>query len=182
MRLVFLDRDGVISRFPGKGKYVTDPKDLKVLAPALKGIRLLTRGGCRLAVVSNQGCVSRGLLSKKGLDVMTRRMLREIRAAGGRIHKVHYCLHQASDHCRCKKPKTFLFEKELKASRQDRTQVYVVGDSVEDILAGHAIGGRTILVLSGRSRKKDVKDFPLKPHFIKKDLHAAAQWILRNPS
>ena len=182
MRIIFLDRDGVINRFPGIGKYVTRPQDLKVLPQALKGMRLLSQAGYRLVVVSNQGCVSRGLLSRKDLDLMTRQMLRKVRAAGGKIHKVYYCLHQTSDHCDCKKPKTALFEKALKGFHGERSGVFVIGDSAEDIQAGHALGCRTILALSGRNRKKDVKRLPVKPHVIKKNLLEAATWLLKKRS
>ena len=182
MRTIFLDRDGVINRFPGKGKYVTRPENLKVLPQALKGIRLLTKAGYRLVVVSNQGCVSRGLLSKKDLQTMTRRMLREVRTAGGKLHKVYYCLHQTSDHCDCKKPKTALFERALKGSRADRSGIFLIGDSEEDIRAGRALGCQTILALSGRTKKKDLKSFPVKPHFIKKNLFEAATWLLKKRS
>ena len=182
MQIIFLDRDGVINRFPGKGRYVTRSRELKVFPQALKGIRLLTEAGYRLAVVSNQGSVSRGLLSKKDLDLMTRQMLHKIRAKGGKIHKVYYCIHQTSDQCECKKPKTALYKKALKGSRVDLNKVFVIGDSVEDISAGHALGCQTILVLTGRNQRKDVKFFPLKPHFVKKNLLEAAQWLLKKRS
>ena len=112
MRLVFLDRDGVINRFPGKGCYVTADEGLRLLPNALRGIRLLTEAGFRLDVISNQGCVSRGLITRGHLDLLTQKMLRQIRDAGGRIRRVFYCVHQTSDDCRCKKPKTLLLEKQ----------------------------------------------------------------------
>ncbi len=180
MRLVFLDRDGVINRFPGKGVYVVRESDFRFLPGALGGIRVLTKAGFRLVVVSNQGCVSRGLISKAGLMRLTRRMLERVQAAGGRIHKVYYCVHQKSDRCRCKKPKTFFFKKTIKGLRLKPRDIYFIGDSEEDVLAGHAIGCQTILVLSGRSKKKDARTFFKRPHVIKKDLGEAARWILRN--
>jgi D-glycero-D-manno-heptose 1,7-bisphosphate phosphatase len=179
MRLVFLDRDGVINRFPGKGLYVTNEKEFYLLPRALGGIRLLTRKGFRLVVVSNQGCVSRGLITKAGLMRLTHLMLKKIKAAGGKIHKVYYCIHQKSDHCRCKKPKTLLFKKAMKGLRLDPRDIYFIGDSEEDIAAGHAIGCRTILVLSGRSKKSSARMFTHKPYMIKKDLLEAARWILQ---
>ena len=178
-RIVFLDRDGVINRFPGKGEYVTQDKELRLLPKALQGIRLLTRAGFRLHVISNQGCVSRGMITLAELKRMTRNMLGAIRRAGGKIQKVHYCTHQTSDHCRCKKPKTWLLEKAVRGLRLDRKAAYFVGDSQEDIQAGHDFGCRTVLVTCGRSRKKDIKSFAVKPDFVKKDLHEAAKWILK---
>ncbi len=90
-KFVFLDRDGVLVRFPGKGRYVTRDAQLKLIPRSAEAVALLTKNGVETVVISNQGCVSRGLLSKKKLGEMTRRMLREIRSKGGRIRKVYYC-------------------------------------------------------------------------------------------
>ena len=179
MRLIFLDRDGVINHFPGKGVYVVREKQFRFLPGALRAIRLLTEKGFRLVVVSNQGCVARGLITKANLKRLTKRMLKEVKASGGKIHKVYYCMHQRSDRCACKKPKTLLFEKAMKGLRLKRKEVYFIGDSEEDVAAGHAIGCRTVLVLSGRSKKKDLRYFPRKPHFVEKNLWEAAQCILK---
>ena len=182
MRLVFLDRDGVINHFPGKGLYLVEEHKFHFIPGALTAIRLLTRAGFRLVVVSNQGCVSRGMITRASLMRMTKRMLKKVKASGGKIHKVYYCLHQKADGCACKKPKTLLFEKAMKGLKLKRKEVYFVGDSEEDIMAGHTIGCQTVLVLSGRSKKKDTHAFPKKPHFIKKDLLEAARWILKKKS
>ena len=181
-RLVFLDRDGVINRFPGKGAYVTADEGLRLLPEALQGIKLLTEAGFRLVVISNQGCVSRGLITRAYLDALTRKMLRQIRTHGGRLHKVYYCLHQTSDKCRCKKPRTLLLEKAVKGLKVKHEEIFFIGDSREDIQAGHDFGCRSILVLSGRSKRKDIKNFPVKPEFVKKNLLEAARWIIKKRS
>ena len=182
MRLLFLDRDGVINRFPGMGAYVTGDKGLKLLPNALRGIRLLTRAGFRLVVISNQGCVSRGMITRAELRHLTDKMLNEINASDGKVHRVYYCMHQTSDRCRCKKPKTLLMERAVRGLRLPRREVYFIGDSREDVEAGKRFGCRTILVLSGRSKKRDIKDFSIKPDLVKKNLLEAAQWILRKKS
>ena len=179
MRLVFVDRDGVINRFPGIGSYVTSRKDLKLLPNAVKGIRLLTRAGYRIHVISNQGCVARGMLTKTELARLTRQMQREVLKKGGRLTKVHYCLHQSSDRCACKKPKTLLLRRATKGSGVRRSDIFFIGDSKEDVRAGRDFGCRTILVLSGRTKKKDLKHFPVMPDLVKKNLYEAARWILK---
>lgn len=182
MPLTFLDRDGVINRFPGKGKYVTDRAGLQLFPQALVALKKLTQAGHELVVVSNQGSVSRGLLTRKKLDQMTRQMLRRIRRAGGRIRKVYYCVHQTSDDCACKKPKTLLLEKALRGRRLERSKLFFIGDSEEDIRAGKNFGCRTILVLSGRLKKRDIPGLPTKPDVVKKNLKEAAEWLLKQRS
>ena len=182
MSLVFLDRDGVINRFPGKGVYVTRPSQFKIFPRALDGIKRLTDAGRELVVVSNQGCVSRGLLTKKTLDRMTRQMLQTIRRSGGRIRKVYYCVHQTSDRCKCKKPKTLLLKKALRGRRLDPAKIFFIGDSEEDLAAAKNFGCRSILVLSGRLKKRDIPGLSTKPDAVKKDLREAAEWLLKQKS
>ena len=181
-QLVFVDRDGVINRFPGKGAYVTKDSDLVLLPQALKGLRALTEAGYDIAVISNQGCVSRGLITKKALKSMTDRMRKDIRAAGGKIKKVFYCYHQTSDQCRCKKPKTLLFETAIKGYRIPRKKIFFLGDSQEDIQAAKNFGCRSILVLSGRLKKKDIPHLETKPDFVHKNLWEASKWLIEKRS
>jgi histidinol-phosphate phosphatase family protein len=182
MKLVFLDRDGVINRFPGKGVYVVREEDFHFIPGALQGLRLLTEAGYELHVVSNQGCVSRGLLSMEELNRMTGRMLDRIRREGGEIRQVYYCVHRTSDACGCKKPKTELLEKALAGRRVTKTGVFFIGDSEEDMAAGKNIGCRTVLVLSGRTGNEDIAKFASKPDAVRKDLLDAAKWLLKKRS
>ncbi len=182
MPFVFLDRDGVLVRFPGKGKYVTRLSQLKPIRRSAEAVALLTKAGFEIVVISNQGCVSRGMITLARLDGFTKRMLAWIKKAGGRIRKVYYCPHQSSDGCRCKKPKTLLMEKAVKDRGVKRREAVFVGDSAEDVEAANKFGCKSVLVLSGRNKKKDVRFLPLKPDFVKKDLWETAQWLTRKRS
>ena len=182
MSFVFLDRDGVLVRFPGKGKYVTRLSQLKPIPRSAEAVALLTKAGFEIVVISNQGCVSRGMITPARLKDFTERMLRWIKKAGGRIRKVYYCPHQSSDGCRCKKPETLLMEKAVKGRRVKRREAVFVGDSAEDIEAANKFGCRSVLVLSGRNKKKDVRFLPLKPDFVKKNLWETAKWLTQKRS
>jgi histidinol phosphatase-like enzyme len=113
---------------------------------------------------------------------MTRGLLKTIRRAGGRIRRVYYCPHQSSDGCACKKPGTLLLERALAGRRLDRRKIFFVGDSAEDIGAGRNFGCRTVLVLSGRNKRRDVRRLGVKPDLVKKDLWEAACWLVRRKS
>ncbi len=179
MSLVFLDRDGVINRFPGKGLYVTRVDDFHFLPGALEAIQRLTKAGAEIHVVSNQGCVSRGLISGSELDRMTDEMLAQIQSYGGRIQQVHYCRHQTSDACECKKPKIKLFQNAIGDRAIDLNTVCFVGDSLEDIQAGKNLGCKALLVLSGRTVREDLTQWPVQPDTIQNNLMDAVTWILQ---
>ncbi len=182
MKLVFLDRDGVINRFPGVGHYVTRWEEFEFLPNAAQAVALLTKAGYEVVVVSNQGCVAHGLISSEGLRALTDKMRGEIERVGGRLDGVFYCEHRTADDCECKKPRLGLLKKALSGRSVDRRSCYFIGDSEIDIEAGRNAGCQTVLVLSGRVRRPDLAALPVAPDAVKDDLWEAAQWIVQKKS
>lgn len=179
MKFIFLDRDGVINEFPGFGQYVTSLAQFRLLEGSAQAVALLKSAGFEVNIISNQGCVSRGLITREELNRITETLKKDVEAAGGHIDGVYYCPHQTSDACECRKPKAGLLHQALQERPIDLQASYFIGDSEEDMMAGQLFGCRTILVLSGRSKKEDVPSFKAKPHFVKNNLLEAAQWILK---
>lgn len=181
MKVVFLDRDGVINKFPGNGNYVTKLKDFHFLPGALEALRVLTTEGFAIFVVSNQAGVGKGVYSKEKLDHITRRMLAEVRRSGGRIKKVYYCVHRRDHGCDCRKPQigSVIRAMELLDRKlHEAKRAFFVGDTEVDILAGHNAGCQTIFVLSGREDRRHMRGWKVRPDYIVKDLLAAAKIIL----
>src|SRR5688572_30844646 len=118
-KIVFLDRDGVINEFPGNGRYVTKLQEFHFIPGALEGICNLTKAGYTIFVVSNQAGVGKGLFSKEKLSLITRRMLKEVRAAGGRIKKVFYSIRRSDEGCPMRKPRIGAIEKAMKLLGKD---------------------------------------------------------------
>lgn len=65
MKIVFIDRDGVINKYPGDRLYVTSLRRFSFLPGAKKAIALLHRCGFMVFVASNQAGVGRGFIPKK---------------------------------------------------------------------------------------------------------------------
>ncbi|MGE5279808.1 MAG: D-glycero-alpha-D-manno-heptose-1,7-bisphosphate 7-phosphatase [Deltaproteobacteria bacterium] len=177
-RVVFLDRDGVINRFPGRKKYVTSLKRFKLLAGSREAVALLTARGYRLFVISNQAGVAKGLYSRRELGRMTRYMLGEVRKAGGRIRRVLYCLHPSDAGCACRKPRTGNLKTATRGLRLDKKNSYFIGDSVMDVKAGKAFGVKTVMVLTGREKAADASGWEAQPDFVAPNLWAAARNIV----
>lgn len=180
MKVVFLDRDGVINKFPGNGKYVTKIKEFEFLPGALDALRLLTREGYSIFVISNQAGVAKGVYSKQKLEHITRYMLRDIRATGGRIKKFFYCTHFSHAGCECRKPEIGSIRKALESMNKtirSAQKAFFVGDTESDILAGHNAGCATIFVLSGREDRRHMRGWEVKPDYIARDLLEATDII-----
>ncbi len=181
MKVVFLDRDGVINEFPGNGLYVTKVKDFHFLPRALKALKLLTDAGYHIFVVSNQAGVGKGVFSQDKLNKITASMLKGVNAAGARIDDVFYCTCKSSDACHCRKPRIGNIIKALKSIDKTIDQAcctYFVGDTEGDIKTGKNAGCRTIFTLSGREDKEYMNRWDVSPDHIVEDLYDAVQLIL----
>ncbi|MFA5363267.1 MAG: HAD family hydrolase [Candidatus Omnitrophota bacterium] len=177
-KAVFLDRDGVINKYPGHGKYVTGWKGFRFLPRAKEAIAQLTRAGFRIFVVSNQAGVNKGLFSKKALGRLTGNMLGEIEKAGGRIDEVYYCVHRSEENCPCRKPKHGSLEAARRKYRVRLKGSFFIGDTMTDMLTAHNAGCASILVLSGGEKLSNRKNWDTQPGFIFRDLYQAVQFIL----
>jgi D-glycero-D-manno-heptose 1,7-bisphosphate phosphatase len=179
MRAIFLDRDGVINRYPGHKKYVTSLKQFRLLPGVKHALRRLSREGFTLLVISNQAGVGRGIYSQRTLDRITRSMLTRIAAAGGRITHVYYCTHRKELNCRCRKPRPgLLYQAKKDFPKIELEKSFFIGDSIRDVLAAHSAGCKSILVLSGREKLSNRKHWQAQPDFVFKHLSEAAAFIL----
>ncbi len=179
MKAIFLDRDGVINKYPGDRRYVTSWKYFRFLPRVKKAISLLTQKNYKLFIISNQAGVGKKVFSKKALEEITQNMLRQIRQAGGDIEGVYYCTHRKEVLCSCRKPKAGLIDLVTKKYPLNRKKAFFIGDTIRDVHTAKAAGCKSILVLSGKEKMRNQKLWEIQPDFVRKDLFLAARLILR---
>jgi len=146
-RLVILDRDGVINR--DSDAYIRSPDEWHPIAGSIEAIAELSTAGFDVAVATNQSGVGRKFIDLPTLKAIHENMRRQVREAGGNISMIVYCPHRPDDGCDCRKPEIGLF---LQLSRRlgvPLDGVPMIGDSLRDIDAARASGGRPILVMTG---------------------------------
>lgn len=175
---IFLDRDGVINT-PPAGRYISGWGQFRFLPDALKTLRRFKKAGDRVIVVSNQSGVGRGIMTKRQLTEITRKMLAAIRTSGGHLDAVYYCTHPPEKGCRCRKPHPGMLKKAARRFPIDLEKSFFIGDSETDILTGRSVGCRTILVLTGRHTQKTAKHLAIPPDRISANLTQAMRWIAR---
>ncbi len=151
MRLIILDRDGVINA--DSDDYIKSPAEWQALPGSLEAIARLTKGGYKVVVATNQSGVSRGLFDLATLNAIHAKMVREVATAGGRIDAIFFCPHGPDDGCTCRKPKPGLLLQILERFEVAAKDAVVVGDSLRDLQAAQAVGCPAILVLSGRGEQ-----------------------------
>ena len=150
MKLVILDRDGVINA--DSREFIKSPAEWRPLPGSLEGIARLTRAGFAVVVATNQSGVGRGLLDEPTLAAIHGKMEVAVSAAGGRIDAIYYCPHRPEDGCDCRKPRPGLLREIAARYGTTLDDVPVIGDSRRDIEAALAVRARPILVLTGSGR------------------------------
>jgi D-glycero-D-manno-heptose 1,7-bisphosphate phosphatase len=151
MKLVILDRDGVINY--DSAEFIKKPDEWKPIPGSLEAIARLTQAGYHVVVATNQSGVGRGLLDMATLSAIHDKMHKALAHAGGRIDAVFYCPHAQDANCNCRKPKTGLLEDIARRFNVDLGGVPCIGDSLRDLQAAVRVEAQPILVLTGKGRQ-----------------------------
>jgi D-glycero-D-manno-heptose 1,7-bisphosphate phosphatase len=151
MKLVILDRDGVINQ--DSDAYIKSPEEWIPLPGSPEAIARLNRAGYRVVVATNQSGVARGYYDLETLEAIHRKMEQTLASVGATLDGIFFCPHGPDDGCHCRKPKPGLLQQISAALEQDLTGVPVIGDSLRDLQSAAAVGARGILVLTGKGTK-----------------------------
>lgn len=173
--LVVIDRDGVINE--DSDDFIKSVAEWRPIPGSLEAIAALTRGGLRVAVVTNQSGVGRGLFDEATLAAIHEHMRAQVRAAGGELAGIYYCPHRPDVGCDCRKPRPGMLlalEHELRLPVRGAP---FIGDRRSDIEAAQAVGARPILVRTGAGANTE-RALTATGVPIFDDLWAAAQSLL----
>lgn len=156
---VFLDRDGTINEDVG---YLTDVAALRIYPFATDAIRLLRRAGYVVVVVTNQGGIARGLMTRAFVEATHSRMAETLARGGALVDAWHYCPHHPasvieglSTPCACRKPGPGMALAAAESLGLDLTRSWVIGDHWRDVQMGQAVGARAILLRTGHGRDQE---------------------------
>ena len=151
MKLIILDRDGVINQ--DSDQFNKNTTEWKPIPGSLEAIAKLNHAGYRVVVASNQSGIGRGLLDMGALNAINDKMYRVLAQVGGRIDALFYCPHAAEANCDCRKPKPGMFIDIAQRFNADLAGVPSVGDSLRDLQAAATAGAQPILVLTGKGAR-----------------------------
>lgn len=184
-RAVFLDRDGTLNVDVG---YPSRFDQIRLYRFTFGAVRDIRRLGFLPVVVTNQSGVGRGLIPEPAVRDIHQRLQALMTRHGAPLAGVYYCPHyvHSSDpryrrDCGCRKPKPGLGRRAARDLGLDLGGSYMIGDKVEDILFGKAVGATPILVLTGFGKKSlaRFRDGGPGPAYVAQNLGAAIRWIAR---
>ncbi|WBX71667.1 D-glycero-beta-D-manno-heptose 1,7-bisphosphate 7-phosphatase [Tenacibaculum retecalamus] len=152
MKTIFIDRDGVINK---EVQYLHKIEDFQFIEGVFTSCKYLQKIGFNLIIVTNQSGIGRGYYTKQDFNIVNNWMLNEFKCQNINILDVLYCPHKPEDNCKCRKPKTGMFEIADIKYKIDKKKSWLIGDKESDIKAANNFGiTNTILVESGHKVNK----------------------------
>jgi histidinol-phosphate phosphatase family protein len=168
---VLFDRDGTLAL---DVPYNGDPELVRVVDGAPAAIQRLRRNGIRVAAVSNQSGVGRGLIDEGQVRAVNAR----IEASLGALDGWFCCFHVDDDHCDCRKPMPGLVLEAAHSLGVAPQRCAVVGDTGADVTAALRAGALGVLVPSAATRREEIAAAPL----VAPTIEAAVDLILLRDS
>jgi D-glycero-D-manno-heptose 1,7-bisphosphate phosphatase len=167
VKVIFLDRDGVINKCAKEHEYITRWEDFQFLENVPEAIKLLNDAGYKIVVISNQRGIARGVMTKDEVDELHKRANEYLNKKDANIDFFLYCPHDIGE-CNCRKPEIGLFLAAERLLDVDKLHSYMIGDSESDIASGHNFGVKTVFIGDHNSLA----------HICCKSLYEAVQIIL----
>lgn len=176
MKLVFLDRDGVV--IVNRATNIRSAADIMLIDGALEGIAKLNAGGFTVAICTNQPEVARGAMTDDQLRSVHSALLSRLKRGGAVVDRVFSC----TSACKCprRKPAGGMLREALEYYGALPQQTPFVGDQVDDLKAAFHAGCRRILVRTGLGAKTRAAGIPdyLRPLSVHDSLLVAARSFL----
>ena len=164
MKLVILDRDGVINQ--DSDDFIKTLDEFILLPGSLEAIKRLKQAGYQVVVATNQSGIARGYLTLDTLNAMHGKLNGLLAEIDATIDGYFYCPHGPDDGCECRKPKPGLYQQISQQFNVSLEGIPVIGDSLRDLEAARAVGAKPILVRTGKGRRtlaagKGLEDVPV---------------------
>ncbi len=117
LRVILLDRDGVINHEPGP---ILNPEQFVMIPGSADAVARINSQGWKCFVITNQAAIARGDLNPDVFGQITDKMHRELQKSGAHIDGQYFCPHHpdwknsrrltSPVPCLCRKPGTQMLE------------------------------------------------------------------------
>lgn len=194
---LFIDKDGtLVENLP----HNTDPLLLRFLPGAGEALAHLQAAGLALVIVTNQSGLARGRFTRAEFARLQQVLLQRLQEEYGvRIDGVEVCPHgpdsEGRPACLCRMPAPGMLVRAAHRHGVDLKRSWMVGDTLDDVEAGHRAGAGGLLLDSGgetvwrRSplREPDARffDWPAVASYVEKmaagPIGTPADWLPRPP-
>lgn len=153
MSLVLLDRDGVINVDSPDG--ITSPEQLRLIDGSAQAIAQLNAAGARVAVITNQSVVGKGLIDEAQLHDLHDYLMVQLAQHGAQLDGIYWCPDAPDAATDRRKPAAGMLHEALRDFGADAQSTPMVGDALRDLQAGQAAGCEAHLVRTGKGAKTE---------------------------
>lgn len=150
---LFLDRDGTLIV---EKNYLVSAQEIEVFPNSFEAVRRINQSGALAIVVTNQSVVARGLLSERKLAHIHQQMEGLFAQHEAHFDGIYHCPHHPTEgrqpfafDCDCRKPKPGMLVRAASELELDLNRCVIIGDTLNDIAAGHRAGSMGVLVETG---------------------------------
>lgn len=179
-KAIFLDKDGtLVNDVP----YNVDPSLVTLSPNAAAGLRLFSRLGYLLLLVSNQSGIAHGYFQESELNGVWQRLDQLLAEEGVQIDGYYYCPHHPAGSasayaiaCDCRKPLPGMLLQAAAEHGVDLSTSWMIGDILHDMEAGKRAGCNTLLIDNGNETEWALSAIRA-PDLTAPDLYVAAQLV-----
>jgi len=175
MKLVILDRDGVINE--DSPEFVKSVAEWRPIPGSLEAMARLCQAGFRVFIATNQSGIGRGLFDYDAFAAINAHMQKLLAELGGRVDGIFFAPDHPDQASAKRKPAPGMLLDLGKRLGVSLEYVPVVGDSMRDIDAAVAAGARPVLVRTGNGKRTE-KEQKLKGAVVYDDLGAFAAALI----
>jgi D-glycero-D-manno-heptose 1,7-bisphosphate phosphatase len=178
MRLVLMDRDGVLNI--DRPDSVKSPDEFALLPRAGEAVARLNRAGVKVAVVTNQSIVGRGIVTQEMLARIHETMHAKLARSGARIDALLVAPDAPGSLSERRKPAPGMLREALTRFAAPAGESPMIGDAMRDLEAAAALGCPRILVRTGKGAATQAGGLPdsVLPVAVHDDLWDAVGAIL----
>ena len=181
MKLVVLDRDGVINQ--DSDNFIKTVDEFIPLPGSIEAIAKLKHAGYQVYIATNQSGIFRGYYNVATLNAMHEKLATLLQEYDVKIDGIEFCPHGPDDNCDCRKPKAGMYLTIAKqAGLSDYSNILVVGDSLRDLQAARTINAKPHLVRTGKGERTINKGDGLKDIPVYNDLSDFVNQLLSHPT
>ncbi len=158
IKLALLDRDGVLNE--DRSDFVKTPDELVMIPGACKAVTMLNQAGIKVAMVTNQSCVGRGIITAAQLWEIHEKMQAELAKFQACLDKIFVCPDHPDNATERRKPGPGMLREAMGVFQVTPEETVMIGDSLRDIQAAAAAGCERILVGTGRGKETFAQGIP----------------------
>ena len=153
MKLIILDRDGVLNR--EREDYIKSPDEWEPIDGSMEAVSRLNAAGYRVVIATNQAVVGKNIIDMEMLNSIHQKMHNHLGRYGGWVDAIFFCPDAPGSNSEHRKPRPGMLLEISERCETPLDDVAAVGDKLSDVQAAVSAGARPVLVRTGYGQRTE---------------------------